>query len=318
MSAKRKTGQTQSETEESMRNLSEREFTTYPRKFNAYRWFKPILVGLLFIVFYFLFASLVFLITSLVFRTTVTSTGYDDLNFYSASGAFFNSAIEAVYIPSFLIAGMIVKDRPFSSYFSSMGGWRWKTFLRTFAAGFVILGIPLILFFLLNGRVGEVQFTPSGLILLILLMPLLCVAEELMYRGYVTQTVSSWFKLPLIGLFVQTAAFAAAHPYNLTGVIYIAATAVIYGLISVYSKGIETSSALHIVNNLTELIMGGFGFGVLTSQQTVSSSLFNVVFKIAFLAFILYADKKLHWFNEVQYDDIESFNTRHPSKKRAS
>ena len=64
--------------------------------------------------------------------------------------------------------------------------------------------------------------------------------------------------------------------------------------------------------------MGGFGFGVLTSQQTVSSSLFNVVFKIAFLAFILYADKKLHWFNEVQYDDIESFNTRHPSKKRAS
>lgn len=36
-----------------MNTVSEREFTTYPRQFKAYRWFRPILVGLLFIVFFF-------------------------------------------------------------------------------------------------------------------------------------------------------------------------------------------------------------------------------------------------------------------------
>lgn len=125
-----------------MSTLTEHDFATYPRRFAAYRWFTPLFVGLLFFVFYFLFASLVYLITSLAFHTVVSGTGYDNLDFYSAAGAFFNCAIEGIYIPSFLLAALIVKDRPFSSYFSSMGGWRWKTFLKTLAAGFVISAFP--------------------------------------------------------------------------------------------------------------------------------------------------------------------------------
>ncbi|MBR4456354.1 MAG: CPBP family intramembrane metalloprotease [Solobacterium sp.] len=299
-----------------METVTEREFATYPRNFLRYRWFRPILVGLLFIAFYLLLASLVFLITSLGFHTTVTGTGYDDLNYYTAAGAFYNCSLSAIYIPSFLFAALIIKDRPFSSYLSSMGGWRWKIFLKTAAAGTVIAGIPIILRLLLNGKVGEVLFTPGGLILLVLLMPLVCIAEELLYRGYISQTVSSWFRLPVIGLIVQTIAFAAVHPYNLTGVIYIAASAVIYGLISYFSRGIEASSALHIVNNLAELIMGGFGYGILTAEQTGSSTLFNIILKSLFLVFILYADKKLHWFEEVRYDDIEPFNAKHPDQKK--
>ena len=297
-----------------MNTVTEHDFTTYPRNFKAYRWFKPILVGLLFFVFYFLFASLVYLVTSLVFHTTATSTGYDNLDFYSAAGAFFNCTIEAIYIPAFLLGALIVKDRPFSSYFSSMGGWRWKTFLKTLAAGFVIFGIPTIIKFLLNGKIAEMRFTAGGLILLILLIPLQAVAEELLYRGFITQTVSSWFKLPVSGLIVQTIAFAAIHPYNTVGVISVATSAVIYGLICIYSRGIESSTTLHIMNNLIQLIMGGLGFGILTAEQSVSSTLFNAILKLLFLAFIIYADKKLHWFDEVQRDDIEPFNEKHAPK----
>ena len=36
-----------------MKNFGERDFTTYPRRFLAYRWYKPLLTGLLFILFYF-------------------------------------------------------------------------------------------------------------------------------------------------------------------------------------------------------------------------------------------------------------------------
>ena len=291
-----------------MKTIRERDFTIYPRQFKTYKWFKPLLIGVLFIVFFFLFASLVYLVTSLVFHTTVTTTGYDNLNYYSAAGAFFNGAMGAIYIPSLLFAALIVKDRPISSYFSSMGGWRWKTFLKTFVAGFVIFGIPTIIKFLLSGKTGDIQFTKGGFIFLILFMPLSCIAEELMFRGFIMQTVSSWFRMPVMGMIVQTIVFAAAHPYNLTGVIYIAASAVIYGIICICSRGIEASSALHILNNLIELIMGGLGFGILTAEQTLSSTVIIIVLKLLFLVFIVYADQKLHWFDEVQYDDIESYN----------
>ena len=297
-----------------MKTVYERDYTTYPRQFKTYRWYKPLLVGLLFVVFYLLFASLVYLITRLAFNTTVTVTGYDSLDLYSAAGTFFNCSVEAMYIPAFLLAALIVKDRPFSSYLSSMGGWRWKTFVKTLAAGFVIFGIPTIIRYLLHGKAADVRFTPGGLFLLILLMPLLCIAEELLYRSFITQTFSSWFRLSAAGLIVQTIAFAAVHPYNLTGVIGIAVSAVIYGLISIFSRGIESSSALHITNNLTELIMGGLGFGVLTANQSVSSVLLNATFKILFLVFIIYADKRLHWFDEVQRDDVEPFNAKYARK----
>ena len=298
-----------------MKALSKHDYPTYPRQFMSYRWFKPLLVGLLSGGFFFLFASLVYLITSLAFHTTISNTGYNDMNFYTAAGAFYNSAMIAIYIPSFLFAALIVKDRPFSSYFSSMGGWRWKIFLKTFAVGFVIFGIPTIIRFLISGKVTDVQFTTGGFICLILFMPLGCIGEELLFRGFIMQTVGSWFRLSLIGLIAQTDAFAAAHPYNLTGVIYIAASAAIYGIICMISRGIESSGAIHILNNLIELIMGGLGFGKLGAEQTLSSTLPVIALKLVFLAFIIYADKKLHWFDEVQHDDIEPFNEKYAKKR---
>ena len=131
------------------------------------------------------------------------------------------------------------------------------------------------------------------------------------------QTVSCWTGLPVIGLIAQTIVFAVVHPYNLTGVVYIAASAVIYGIVCICSKGIETSSALHILNNLIELIMGGLGFGKLAAEQTLSSTLTVIILKLLFLAFIIYADKKLHRFDEVRYDDIGPFNAKYDRKKAA-
>ena len=179
----------------------------------------------------------------------------------------------------------------------------------------MIFGIPIIIRFLLSGRTGDVQFTTGGFISLIMFMPLACIAEELLFRSLIMQTVSSWFRLPVIGMIVQAIAFAAVHPYNLTGVIYIALSAFIYGLISICTRGIETSSALHILNNMIELIMGGIGFGKLAAEQTLSSTLIVIILKLLFLAFIIYADRKLHWFDEKQYDDTEKFNAKYYRKK---
>ncbi|MDO5139114.1 MAG: CPBP family intramembrane metalloprotease [Oscillospiraceae bacterium] len=283
-----------------MKMLRENDYATFPITFGTYRWYKPLIVGALFVVFWLISSLVIDLVTKLLFHTTVTNTGYDDMDFFTAAGAFDNAALAAVVIPCLILAALIVRDRPVSSYFSSMGGWRWGVFLKTLAAAFVILGIPTIVWLLIHGRTGEMAFTLGGFILLTLLAPLQGIGEELLCRGFIMQTVSSWFKLPIVGVIVQTIIFAVGHPYNAIGMIEIVISGLLYALICLRTKGIESSSALHIVNNMTAIYMAGFGFGSITSEATVPDDVVNVLFKILFFVFIIYADRKLHWFDKVK------------------
>ena len=293
-----------------MKTFTERDYITYPRRFKAYRWYKPLLVGMLFIVFLFIFNMAVEQITRTVFGATIQDNGYDSMDFYSAAGAFRNNALNACYIPSLLLAALIIKDRPISSYFSSMGGWRWKVFFRTMVLGIVVFAIPNIIRYILSGRIGEVRFTTGGFIMLCIFLPLLAIGEELLFRSFIMQTTGSWFNMAIVGLLAQVPLFALDHAYNTIGRISIGLSALVYGLICVYSKGIEASSVLHILNNFTGLLMAGLGFGKLTSEQSAGGLFINLFFKLAFFLFILYATKKLHWFDEVKKDDVTEFNEK--------
>ena len=293
-----------------MKNTDEHNYATYPRRFDAYRWYKPFLVGLVFAVFYIISSFLIEIATKLLFSATVSSTGYDDMDFFTAAGAFNNGAAASVVVLCLLLAALIVKDRPLSSYFSSMGGWRWKVLFKTFIAGLIIVGIPSIIWFLIQGKTDDVKFTTGGLILISVFIPLQGLGEELLFRGFITQTVSSWFKLPFAGVIVQILIFTVIHPYNIIGVISIAVSALIYALVCLYSKGIESPSVLHFFNNSTEIYMAGFGYGLITAEQTIPDTVFRLILKMLFFLFILYADKKLHWFDEVKYDDVVRFNSR--------
>jgi hypothetical protein len=103
--------------------------------------------------------------------TTGGGEGYDGMDFYTAAGAFENGATAAVAVPCLLLAALVMRDRPISSYFSSMGGWRWKVFLRSLAVAFVVLGIPTIVSFLLKGKTADVRFAIVGFVLLTLFAP---------------------------------------------------------------------------------------------------------------------------------------------------
>ena len=283
--------------------MDEQEYTTYPRQFPSYRWYKPLLVGLLFVVFMLVLMFAADFISTLIFGVTADSAGYDDMDLYTAAGAFKNCLMAIIPIPALFLAAGIVRDRPISSYLSSMGGWRWKIFARTFAAAFVIMGIPTIIQYLVQGRTGDIRFTLGGFLILTVLAPFQGFAEELTYRGYMMQTVSSWFRLPAAGVIVQLIFFTLVHPYNLVGVIAIAVSALIYALVCIFSRGLEAGTALHIVNNMTEIYMAGFGFGMITAEQTVGDSIFNIALKVLFFVFILYAQKKLHWFDAAEQEE---------------
>ncbi len=296
-----------------MNNVSdEHEYTTYPRRFITYKWFRPLIVLAFFAVFFVAFNLLASVISKLVFGAGAVSetAGYDGRDFYTAAGAFKNGAEAFSYIPSLLLAALIVKDRPISSYFSSMGGWRWKSFLKAFAAAFVILGIPTIVSILIKEQAGPVKFTAGGFLIMAVMVLFQGLAEEMVYRGFITQTVSSWFNMAIPGIAVQIVFFTLVHPYNLVGRVEIAVSALLYMLSCVFTRGLEAPTAMHIVNNSTVIFMTGFGFGAISSEQTIPSVVLNLAHKVLFLLFILYASKKWHWFDETKRDDATEWNAK--------
>lgn len=62
---------------------------------------------------------------------------YESLNTSDAS-VYFSYLSIAIFIPIIYIGSKIVRDRPFSSYSSSCGGWNWKLYLKCLSIAFGI------------------------------------------------------------------------------------------------------------------------------------------------------------------------------------
>lgn len=102
------------------------EYTTFPRAFVTYAWFKPLLVGLLTAVFALLIQGITYLISilwlgspELMREALSNSSAY----FYSGPGLLMAVGGVAGMLPALALAERIVRGRPFSSYSSSRGGW---------------------------------------------------------------------------------------------------------------------------------------------------------------------------------------------------
>lgn len=169
----------------------ETEFTAFPRTFEGYAWYKPIIVFILANIIMFVVGVLMSLATSLVFGLDflkfVFGGGIDGLN--SAMPIIFSDLFIFMFVPGLYLASKIVNDRPFSSYASSRGGWNFKLYLKA-------LIIPVILFVIfqyidltINGaNAGTSQVSILFLIVLFISVPLQSIAEEFMFRGILMQT----------------------------------------------------------------------------------------------------------------------------------
>jgi len=113
-------------------NAKEHSYPVYGRQFRSFRWYKPILVSVLFIFFYIILgAGLVFLVAaasrsgaqSLLGELTgsVLVESYDDMDLANTWQSILSLGSVAVMIPALWLAAKIVRDRPFSSYSSSRG-----------------------------------------------------------------------------------------------------------------------------------------------------------------------------------------------------
>lgn len=96
-------------------------------------------------------------------------------------------------------------------------------------------------------------FVPIALVVL----PLQCVAEELLFRGYILQWIGDSTKKPIIAALFSGILFGLMHTSNpevsalgLMAVIYYVWSGIFLALIAVFDDGIELTLGYHIGNNL--------------------------------------------------------------------
>ncbi len=283
-----------------MRPVPEHEYPTYPRRFISYRWFKPLLAGLLFAVLY-LGSNVAIVLLGALNQGGLESVmkiagSYDTMDVSSGPGILLNLGSLAVAIPLLALTALIVRDRPFSSYSSARGGWDWSVFGRMMLLALLVCGVPNLVWILLDHGPLNNQFTIATFLLLTVMGPLQCIAEEYMFRGLLMQTFGGWFRIPVIAVVLQALIFMAMHPYNLTGKLTILATGCMMGLMAWISRGIEASSAIHIVNNMVAFYADGLGLGAIGSEVSTLDLVVTL--------------RKKGFFDRIKRDDAAEFNAK--------
>lgn len=278
------------------------DYITFPRTFEKYKWHKPLLTIVLTAVFYLIFQIILIIIFSKVYGSEILSLikigAYETLNTSDVITSFTYLSI-FLFIPALYIASKIVNYRPFSSYSSSRGGWNWKIYFKCLGIAFVIYLINSVIDYAVHGRTGAVtQISPILLVLALIIIPLQGIAEEYIYRGLLMQSFGSWFKIPILAIIIQGIIFSVSHSYNVTGLISVFVTGIIYGLLTWRTNGLEASSAIHSINNLTAFYFIALGLKSLSSNVSTVDFVTDILVAAISAGLIYYIGCKKEWFSE--------------------
>ncbi|WP_407431711.1 CPBP family intramembrane glutamic endopeptidase [Methanobrevibacter sp.] len=277
------------------------DYITFPKTFENYRWYKPIIVLILSSIIMLILQSIIvgsfYGTFGIEFIKDTFGGGINALN--NPTGILLTDLIIIIFIPALYIASKIVKDRPFSSYSSSRGGWNFKLYLKALIIPLILYIIYEIIYTYINGANGTFQFSLPIFIVVLITIPLQCIAEEYMFRGFIMQTLGSWSNIPVLALIIQAIIFAMVHGYNSMGTIEMLVFGLIYGFFTWKTNGIEISSAIHTANNLSLGLFVTFGLYTSTSSPSLASVASVIVLNIIIFIIMYYVGKKSDWFGEV-------------------
>lgn len=284
------------------------DYITFPRTFENYKWYKPLLVLVLAAILYFVFISIMNEVFTMIYGFStidaVITGGYEALNESDVS-IYYSFLSMALTIPALYIASKIVRDRPFSSYSSSRGGWNWKIYFKCLTIPFAVYFAYYAISMLLNNQsVGTSHISLMAIIIALIIIPAQCIAEEHLFRGWLMQTLGAWFKNPVIAVIIQAVIFGVVHTYNSLGVISVAISGVLYGWLSWKTNGLEASSALHSINNLTVFSLVALGIGSAKSSLSYFDMTEDIIINLVSVFVIYYIGNKKGWFDEKTSDAL--------------
>ena len=262
---------------------------TYPLRFDTYRWYKPLLTALLAAV----YAALLFAGTLLLAASLSVALGIripeQGTDAWSALGILIAETIMAELLLGLYLAVRTVRERPFSSYASSRGGWNRKLFgrclgisftlcLAVFGAGALLSGQPLIRAF---------KSQPATLLLIVLLAPAGGICSAFLH-GFIGQAFGAWTGKPVIGV---TAAALAGVLYSLGGLdparIALLAVSLCCAFLILKTKGVEAAGAFWAAQFAADALMTGpgpqaAGVNLVPAVCAAAASVLYTVFIVCF------------------------------------
>lgn len=250
------------------------------------RWFTPVLEGLLIAGIYFVlllivsFALLAFAVMLRVPYDYLTDLQRIYANVFKTPLVFVALLITIIpVIPAIFIARLITNFKPLGLIHSIAGRMRWSYLGVFLGFGFLIFGLYYVGFATLDGSLttqNSVHPLNSGMfwlyiVLILVIVPFQCYAEELLFRGYLMQTVGRWLKNPVWAIIIPAPIFMVLHGYGLWGLLSVLTMALIAGFLCWYTGGLEAGIGLHIANNVSIFIFGLLGledpFGAVREEQ---------------------------------------------------
>lgn len=198
----------------------------------------------------------------------------------------------AIWFPVVLAARWLMRPRPLGLIWSVTGRIRWSYLLLTMALAAVIyvliqVGVT-VLAVVLGVDAGEPAVFEAqpwwwlSLILMLVIVPIQCTAEELVFRGYLAQTLGRWLRHPLWAILLPAPLFMLGHMYDVWGQLSVGFMAVVAGWLTWKTGGLEAAVSLHVVNNIVATVfvlfmpydpeaaaesVGLFGFAVSAGMQ---------------------------------------------------
>jgi hypothetical protein len=288
------------------------DYVTFPRTFESYSWYKPILVFAVGFIIMFILGALTigafYLIGEFDVVVSIFHGGYEALD--SPLTILFSDLLIIMFIPSLYLASRVVGDRPFSSYSSSRGGWNFRLYFKA-------LAIPLILYIIymgaetaITGPEGTPHLSIAFLVVILISVPLQCIAEEYIFRGLTMQTLGSWFRIPVLAIVLQAVIFAMGHGYNSIGIFNTFVSGLGFGFFAWKTNGLEVSSAMHTANNFSMGLFIMLGLQASSSSPQLWDVASSIVFLMILYAVMYYAGRKTDWFGEIpeSSQNIELFH----------
>lgn len=256
-----------------------------------HRWWKPLVELVLFGTVYLLLAVLLGIGWSFWIIGTRGESAVDELladlttlDIMDPALLFMMLSSVVLMIPAALLARLVMGPRPLGLMLSVTGGLRWgflgRTVLLALAVYVVGQGLLTVLERITTGALPPVEPVEDlGLVvlLIVLLVPVQCAAEELVFRGYLLQTVGRWSRVPALAILLPVPFFTFAHLYDVWGLLAVATMAVVAGWLTWRTGGLEAAIGLHVVNNVLAFSMAAAGWADPMPEESTWVSLASVL-----------------------------------------
>ncbi len=175
--------------------------------------------------------------------------------------------------------------------------WGWMLWCAIPALVITVLSTSLSFLPLLwdSNAIVPVPVETGRLVLLVVmilaLVPLQAAAEEYVFRGFIMQAIGAWARPVWVALLVSTVLFTIGHTqYELWGILSVGVMGLGFAVVTWRTGGLEAAIALHTVNNVIAFLLlstGALGTTQMGSEgSTWLSPVTQLVFTVGYVVWI--------------------------------